>query len=598
MKKFLLGMLVMLMTLGSVSAQNPTSIYNDDGSITILPAGQHTGKLTLRSAGGGGGVTLSNLDSNIPLMSQSGATLFQRGIAAGSGITITTNGTTVTFASSSGSGTVTNVVGVSPLSFVSSLSGTTFTGTYDWTVSNLTNDTRYAQLAAANVFTENNTFGTTNALKQYVFTSSNRSNGNKELIKIQGTNGLAKGFIGFNTDLQAGISMFGADTSGNITATSAINVGANQSEILFRDYIQLYHSIDGTDFQIMAKNIQIGNTDMTYTNTLWGTTIINSNLTVNGTLNGLTPSQVITNIASGTGISVSGSGNTRTVAVDSSVVLTSGVQRVSGAKTFTDNLVVTNANIGIGVNTPLQHIDSQTDGAADLIMTTAFGTGMNGNFIGRSARGTQAAPTASQTDDVLGNFGGRGYGATAFSSSSRSRIQFLAAEAWSDAAQGGYLTLNTTSTNSTTISERARVTSQGQFLIGATTPIANEKLLVGGTLKISGGAILPAVAVVTNGPVGSLTNDFSLASCYQVFLTNNVTVVPINYTNGQTMLYMFIQDGTGSRTVTTPFPITYGTDITSFTATTTANKRDRMGLIGFVNSTTNVADVVAVKKGF
>jgi len=79
-------------------------------------------------------------------------------------------------------------------------------------------------------------------------------------------------------------------------------------------------------------------------------------------------------------------------------------------------------------------------------------------------------------------------------------------------------------------------------------------------------------------------------------LTGNITVQLSNGTDGQRFTVELTQDGTGSRLVTlsgTYFK--FGTDITAFTATTTASKKDR---IGCVCTAATTADVVAVVKGF
>lgn len=81
-------------------------------------------------------------------------------------------------------------------------------------------------------------------------------------------------------------------------------------------------------------------------------------------------------------------------------------------------------------------------------------------FRGFNARGTAASPTATQADDLLAFLGGHGYDTTTpgWSSSSRGLFGVRAAEAYTNTAQGTYLTLETTPTGSTTRAERARVT--------------------------------------------------------------------------------------------------------------------------------------------
>jgi hypothetical protein len=72
----------------------------------------------------------------------------------------------------------------------------------------------------------------------------------------------------------------------------------------------------------------------------------------------------------------------------------------------------------------------------------------------------------------------------------------------------------------------------------------------------------------------------------RITLTGNITVQLSGGTDGQKFVIELIQDGTGSRTVSLSGTyFRFGTDITSFTATTTASKMDRVGCV--YNSTAN-----------
>jgi hypothetical protein len=69
-----------------------------------------------------------------------------------------------------------------------------------------------------------------------------------------------------------------------------------------------------------------------------------------------------------------------------------------------------------------------------------FGTGNTiafGVFDFRRANGTAASPTALKSGDLIGVIGGLGYGATGYSGG-QAQIRWLAAENWSDTAQGEY----------------------------------------------------------------------------------------------------------------------------------------------------------------
>lgn len=111
---------------------------------------------------------------------------------------------------------------------------------------------------------------------------------------------------------------------------------------------------------------------------------------------------------------------------------------------------------------------------------------------------------------------------------------------------------------------------------------------------------LPAAAVIaTPSYAATMTLDLSTikdGGIFRVTLTGNVTFQLSNGTDGQKFTIEPIQDSTGTRLVTlsgTYFK--FGTDITSFTATTTASKKDRIGCY-CTGSTT--ADVVATLHGF
>lgn len=113
------------------------------------------------------------------------------------------------------------------------------------------------------------------------------------------------------------------------------------------------------------------------------------------------------------------------------------------------------------------------DGSKNLrVVGTYLALGVTstpGQVLTRSSRGTVSAPTASQTDDPLGAYSGSGYGATGYSGG-RASINYAAAENWTDAAQGAYLTLATTPIGSTTQTARMRILANGSVGIGTTAP--------------------------------------------------------------------------------------------------------------------------------
>lgn len=93
---------------------------------------------------------------------------------------------------------------------------------------------------------------------------------------------------------------------------------------------------------------------------------------------------------------------------------------------------------------------------------------------------------------------------------------------------------------------------------------------------------------------GTQTVDMTGIDELCITLTGNLTLTLSNLVSGKSYKIHFIQDGTGSRTVTLNSQFKFGTDVTAYTATTTASKRD---LFGIWSDGTN-AYVIGVAKGY
>ena len=127
-------------------------------------------------------------------------------------------------------------------------------------------------------------------------------------------------------------------------------------------------------------------------------------------------------------------------------------------------------NVGIGGKSLGFGLQLNREGVNSIVGAVSYGAGFVPSFACISAQGTLAAPTASQQDDMIGLFSGRGYGTTAFSNGSKGAYGVFASQPWTDANQGAYLVLFTTPDNSTTRTEVVRITSNGSMGIGTNNP--------------------------------------------------------------------------------------------------------------------------------
>ena len=149
-----------------------------------------------------------------------------------------------------------------------------------------------------------------------------------------------------------------------------------------------------------------------------------------------------------------------------------GADQVAISTNGTGRLFVdASGNVGVGTSSPasLIHVDS------GIITTGRYGS--SGAIVLRSAAGTQGAPTAISTSTNISAIACRGYDGSAYRDIAS--IGVNSDGAISSVSSPGYIIFNTTSSGSTTVTERARLTSDGRLGLGTSSP---------GTL--GGGAIL------------------------------------------------------------------------------------------------------------
>jgi hypothetical protein len=148
--------------------------------------------------------------------------------------------------------------------------------------------------------------------------------------------------------------------------------------------------------------------------------------------------------------------------------LTEGA-RLNGMGSF---LIGTTTTLpGGAANTTRLHVHMESDYGFNIFSTS--GTSGATNFptnIFFATRGTTASPTAIQSGDVLGSMNWTGgYGAAFPTWITGAYIRGIAAENFSLTGAGTDLVFTTVAKTTSTLSERMRITSQGELVIGRTT---------------------------------------------------------------------------------------------------------------------------------
>ena len=121
---------------------------------------------------------------------------------------------------------------------------------------------------------------------------------------------------------------------------------------------------------------------------------------------------------------------------------------------------------------------------ARLIIDSAGNSGNTyGLITGRASRGTAAAPTASQSGDVLMRYAGNGYGNTSFSILGTARMDMVAAENFTDTNKGTKIVFGATPTGSNTVTSNVVVITSNSVIFGSNTivDITNNRLQVSNT---------------------------------------------------------------------------------------------------------------------
>lgn len=135
-------------------------------------------------------------------------------------------------------------------------------------------------------------------------------------------------------------------------------------------------------------------------------------------------------------------------------------------------------------------------------------------------------------------------------------------------------------------------TTAGTAAQGNDTRITGALQKSGGTMT---GAFVPAVVLLSDA--ATILVNATLGNHFRVTLGGNRTLGnPTGAIDGQKLLFEIIQSGGGGNTLALDTKFAFGTTITAFTMTSTASKRDFIGVV--YNSTADKFYVIALAQGY
>jgi hypothetical protein len=134
-----------------------------------------------------------------------------------------------------------------------------------------------------------------------------------------------------------------------------------------------------------------------------------------------------------------------------------------------DVIMLTSGNVGIGTASPTKILEvAKAEQNNQIILTESSDSGDDtALFYARRSRGTSlTSPTAIQSLNNIGGLALGAYNGSAFAIGAK--VKAITSQNWTTSAQGTNLIFETTGDNSTTLSERMRITSGGHVGIKIT----------------------------------------------------------------------------------------------------------------------------------
>jgi len=190
--------------------------------------------------------------------------------------------------------------------------------------------------------------------------------------------------------------------------------------------------------------------------------------------------------------------------------------------------------VGIGTQSPNGMLDIARNGTSNVI-ASSYG-GQDSGFKAKTARGTIAAPTATQAGDPLAEFTAAGYGATGFNETAGWAA--FAVENWTDTAQGTLMGLFATPIGTNEAQPYLVILDNGN--VGLSTPqdvngfpTAADRLQVGGDVRVGTSGTNGCVKnFAGTGIAGTCSSDLRLKKNITPFapMLDKVTALqPVHY---------------------------------------------------------------------
>ncbi len=118
------------------------------------------------------------------------------------------------------------------------------------------------------------------------------------------------------------------------------------------------------------------------------------------------------------------------------------------------------------------------------------------------------------------------------------------------------------------------------FLYNVGGGAGGSEVIFGRGLNRTGNLVTAQTTVQTLVDGATINTDASTGNHFRVTLGGNRTLAnPTGMYDGQKVIWEFIQDGTGTRTITLGAKFAFGTNITAVVLSTAINKRDFMGAV-------------------